>query len=185
VHRLFHTLVVCGAGLTLVHCGGKSNTDEEPSDAVGGEGGSSSPENGGEAGVGGSVSMGGSVESSGMGGTGGTIVLGDPVPPAKPTERWSCSQRDCVSDVLSGESCWVAANRPAGADECGPAEIFACMAASLEGAEVRTNCECVPRPENDADCPCPSDSGCLDEAPYPGECSDGASICRCASTCIL
>jgi hypothetical protein len=33
MHRLFHTLVVCGAGLTLVQCGGKSNTGEERSGA--------------------------------------------------------------------------------------------------------------------------------------------------------
>src|SRR5687768_9325933 len=27
MHRLFHSLVVCGAGLTLAHCGGKSTGD--------------------------------------------------------------------------------------------------------------------------------------------------------------
>jgi hypothetical protein len=108
------------------------------------------------------------------------------VPPAKPTERWSCSQYDCASDVLvASESCLVAANRPASVDECDSREFFACMAASMDGSEVRANCECVPRPANDADCPCPFDSGCLNGEPYPGECSDSVSICRCASTCIL
>lgn len=86
MHRLFHTLVVCGAGLTLAHCGGKSSTDadDDGADDSGGSAGSGSSSGGVKPGSGtggsstadGGKAAGGSTSPGGRGGAGGSVGAG-------------------------------------------------------------------------------------------------------------
>jgi hypothetical protein len=83
VHRLFHTLVVCGAGLTVVHCGGQSSSDDgNDDDGSGGSSGTTStgastgiggasPASGATGPVAGTTSVGGKGGAAGSSGAGG------------------------------------------------------------------------------------------------------------------
>jgi hypothetical protein len=83
VHRLFHTLVVCGAGLTVVHCGGQSSSDDgNDDDGSGGTSGTTStgastgvggasPASGATGPVAGTTSVGGKGGAAGSSGAGG------------------------------------------------------------------------------------------------------------------
>lgn len=76
---LFHCLVVCGAGIMLLQCGGRAQVpgDEPTNSGAGGStGGRSSSAQGGVAAVGGTLSLGGAVSTGGTLDLGGSFDLG-------------------------------------------------------------------------------------------------------------
>jgi hypothetical protein len=82
--KLFHSLVVCGAGLTALQCGGKAlQSGEDPNSGESGgapsSAGSSSTQLGGRGGsfsVGGSMSIGGALSTGGTLGFAGAVSAG-------------------------------------------------------------------------------------------------------------
>lgn len=190
---LFHTLVVCGAGLTLLECGGKYSylveQEDEPS-AGRSPGGSGAA----VAGNGGATSAG-----SGVGGLllGGGPPDGPPPSAGYPSvagagnadEQLECSNLACGGPG-TGESestfkitgaCARAPARPQSVADCGANESLACLVGMLANRRVLFNCECTAA--NDS-CACPNLMlGCA--SPQLDVCSDRQVRCGCAWTCIL
>jgi len=192
---LFHSLVVCGAGITLLQCGGRAQVSgDEPTNggAAGSTGGGASSAQGGVVAGGGTLSMGGPVS------TGGTFSVGGSMPTGtggsfggtSAWQQWDCTpdnvhgcasaEREDTSFAL-GQSCGVNPSRPRSAKDCAAGQVFSCFVGELNGESGPFNCACLPRTD-DVPCPCPSsDLGC--SSSY--KCSDVQVQCGCAHTCIL
>jgi hypothetical protein len=200
--HLFHTLVVCGAGLTVVGGGGRSESDaREPEPARGGsssEGGSGSVGNGS-----GAVSHGGLMltpagapsiniaGSSSLGGTAATMP-GPLLPRAE--GQWVCAAElmGCSEGFFDGlqavgfalsSACAADSARPKSSDDCAGQGTFSCSLGFFNGQGVLFNCECK-TPALNQGCPCPeTGSGCYGSwgAEY---CDELQAYCGCAMTCI-
>ena len=195
--RLFHSLVVCGAGLTLLQCGGRSVGSSEGEPGEGSESGASNAGSGGKGTAGsgvatGGISLGGSVQIptlGGMsaGGSGPIIDPGMPVPDG-PSPQWSCQSTGayCSQGLveITGLDCQRDASRPASPAECKGDAVFTCMKGYYGDAQVLFNCECH-EPALDGSCVCPEfSSGCARAMP-PAMCNPFGVECGCALTCIL
>lgn len=190
---LFHTLVVCGAGLTLLDCGGKySYLVEEGDEPSAGR----SP-----GGSGASVGGHGGASSDGSA-VGGLLFGGGPPDGPQPgypplagagnaDEQLECERvRTCGGPSGEGESesiftltgaCVSAPARPKSVADCGANESLACLVGRLGNRRVLFNCECTPG--NDS-CACPDLTlGCT--SPQLDGCSDRQVRCGCAWTCIV
>lgn len=194
--RLFHSLVVCGAGLTLTGCGGRYDGGRPESSDAGNGGGPG----GASAGmglaqppvleVGGSQSVGGTSASAGFN-FGGTAP--GPILPGS-EGQWSCDDeiigcdlgpgRDPSRDGFAlGQQCIRDLARPKSQADCQPGSVLSCLLGSFEAIPVWFNCECLPL---DAQmCPCPSvaGGGCSFSS-GPVTCSPEQVVCGCAWTCI-
>jgi hypothetical protein len=193
--RLFHSLVVCGAGLTLLNCGGRSagQQGDGGADETSGSGGSSTAGKAGDGGRGGSGPVQGGASSGGLslGGTQNAPMGGgapsEPRRPEGPTEQWGCDASgvfcrggrfdldyaDCVRDVT----------RPTSQAECGDGQVFTCLQGYLGQETVLFNCACSPTPS--AGCACPEVlDNCGARLESPTSCG-ATSVCGCAITCIL
>jgi hypothetical protein len=200
MHRLFHSLVVCGAGLTLAHCGGKS-TDDEGDTERGGSGSGASASGGSQ--PGGSGASAGSPSRGGSGGydpggvagslsaTGGTGNIagigGSPPQPDGPTEQWACvfSEQWCGSydpTIVPLLDCKRDTARPVSQDDCPPDTRFSCMNGYVNAEVVPFQCDCVAITPGTCGCP-ELDADCFRGSP-PNECPD-TSFCGCVYTCIL
>jgi len=205
---LFHSLVVCGAGITLLQCGGRAQVsgDEPMNGGTGGSmGGRGSSAQGGVVSVGGTLSLGGALSTGGtidVGGstwTAGSSSVGGSLGAAGSfgsfggASAWQ--QWDCSADNLNGcaygqdmafslaHSCAVNSSRPRSAKDCAAGQVFSCLLAQVKGETGPVNCACLPRTP-DVPCPCPGPStGC--ETSYASACSDFQVQCGCAYTCIL
>lgn len=200
--HLFHTLVVCGAGLTVVGCGGHSESD--PQEHKPARGGSSSEGGSGSAGNGsGAVSQGGimltpagapstnTAGSSALGGTAATMP-GPPLPGAE--GQWVCKAelRGCAGGAFESmhvvgfeisSACAADPARPKSSDDCTGQGKFSCSLGFFDGQAVLFNCECK-TPGLNQGCPCPETaSGCYSSqgAEY---CDELQAYCGCAMTCI-
>jgi hypothetical protein len=195
---LFHSLVVCGAGITLLQCGGRAQVsgDEPTSGGAGGStGGRGSSAQGGRASVGGMFSLGGALSTGGTFGVAGSPGAGGASGAFGGTSAWQ--QWDCSTDNIHGcatgpdsglafelgQSCGVNPARPRSANDCGAGQVFSCLTGELNGETGLFNCACLPRTA-DVPCPCPS-SGLGCNASYSSKCSDVQVHCSCAYTCIL
>ncbi len=197
--RLFHTLVVVGAGLAAAHCGGESVTHGETDDA--GSAGGPQP-TGGSSGAGGGSSGAGSggvialSGGTGVGAAGGAAGAGGgEIPPdASVTAQWDCRGLVMSCDYTSGplagygygvevaESCPVDPSRPRGPDDCEPGAQFLCqLAVTARGSQLPVNCECV---VDESMCgPCVSLSSGTKVSAI--RCDEGVTLCPCAFTGIL
>jgi hypothetical protein len=194
VARLFHTLVVCGAGLTLTHCGGgRADTDDGTS--PGGQTGT------GGTGVGGTSTGGASTGGATTGGSAGTPGTGGAPTGGSggfggfggATGEWTnqsyCEALYCDSVQFEGrqvgaipliEPCPIERGRPETPDDCPAGRRFTCALGVADGVARLVNCECLPA--TDA-CACPDVAGCIG---FNSEaCTDEVNICGCAQTCIL
>jgi hypothetical protein len=197
MHRLFHSLVVCSAGLTIVQCGGKSKSDDDqPDPARGGmapsSGGSATAGSGdraGSAGGGGVSGLAGNSRSGGGMDNGAAGETSYSLHPDGPSEQWLCNATVWCGEggqiPLDGIFCALEAQRPVAAADCQPDELFTCMSGLIDGESVRYSCECAAAPEINDPCPCPQIMvGECSGASPPVQCST-ESICFCALTCIL
>ncbi len=208
--RLFHSLVVCGAGLTLLQCGGRyagSGGGSEPDEGEGASSQGGATSHGGAShsgtGSGGKLTLGGS-STAGTNAFGGSATGGGgPIPtagttstdpgfakPPGPTAQWVCDATGfyCSSGVvdLTDLACKADPSRPQVASDCAGNLVFACALGLYEGRGVPFNCECVPPAADGASCVCPElDGGCQARLQPPGMCSPFASECGCTITCIL
>jgi hypothetical protein len=190
VAKLFHSLVVLGAGISGAACGGTTTISSggTPDHAAGsGNGGAGAggvrQSSGGRSGVGGQLIL---IGTGGIG-TGGSFDAGS-LPDAGTLAQWACSPYllECGSISSSGltsfllrTACTVHPELPRSAADCRPSELFECYVASFQGREVLVNCDCTPK----------SDAGeCYCVSPryefIPAQCSDHSSLCGCAFTGI-
>lgn len=192
--RLFHALVVMGAGVSVSSCGGHLAGGDEPDASTGGGAGAGGTH--GAGGLGGSsgfsgIGGGGTGGSTGTGGTPGTIgvpapfadagvTTGDPLRPA-PYAQYDCSTSSCVSYAAKGGAylitnpCSLDATRPKSAADCPGGLWFECTLALVGTGLFAVNCQCTMR-----DC-----SSCDNGAP-PLQCEGSAKLCPCfAYTGIL
>jgi hypothetical protein len=165
-HKLFHTLIVIGSGLTA--CGGSA----DDSDATGGTGG-------GDPGSGGAGTSGTGGLATGGTGTGGSVYP-DPreVLPCTP-EEWRCPNEACNSYLPDPDLCTCDETAPRAPEDCAATEDFVCSEQTVDRAgapldtPVLSNCRCEP---HTADC-------CLPDAEAKG-CTDVPTtrsvICGCA-----
>ena len=207
---LFHSLVVCGAGITLLQCGGRAQVSgDEPTNggAGGSTGGRGSSAQGGFVAGGGTFSLGGSVSVGGSFAVGGSMSVGGSFAVGgsfgaggtsasfggtSAWQQWDCAPDNvhgCVSGQDSGlvfglgQSCGSNPSRPRSAKDCPAGQVFSCLIGELNGATGPFNCACLTRTA-DVPCPCPSAGvGC--SSSYSDKCSDFQVQCSCAYTCIL
>jgi len=195
--RLFHTLVVVGAGVTVSSCGGKTQSEAANGESSAGPGGNAT-NTGGQAGhkeinpvfttdtsgVGGGVIVLDDASIVLVGAGGGSVVIG-------PSSQWTCTtfEDQCTGLEIDGsylsayapQSCSWDSTRPRSSAECAPEQWFACELASYAGQVLPVNCACVPM----------GDAGC-DPADCRGDprtrnlitCFDHSRLCGCAVTGI-
>jgi hypothetical protein len=191
--RLFHSLVVCGAGLTLVHCGGRSAGHGDADEASGTSQGSAAGNgDGGRAGTttaqggasAGALSLGGAL-SVPSGGSAGAPT--DARRPSGPTEQWGC---DASGISCSGErfnvdyrDCARDQTRPRRVEDCPAGTMLTCLKGYLDDEAVLFNCACSP-PEADG-CACPEVLDSCSARVEPPQTCGQTSECGCAITCIL
>jgi hypothetical protein len=208
--RLYHAVVVVGAGLSVWSCGNTESADDE---AAGGaaneEGGAAAagPEKGGASG---DASAGGSNRGGSVVVTGGapSTCAGSTLPqqcftPAQPnpelpppevTAQWDCRGRfvGCVELAADGgcpptfgisEPCPQDPSRPTTAADCSDDQVFECLLATLDNdTPVIVNCLCSAAGQTFR-------TSCLDveykyDAPVV-DCSEGRKLCGCAYSAIL
>lgn len=195
--RLFHSLVVCGAGLTLVHCGGRSTGDRDEGNADdtsgtsqgsaagsgdGARGGTSSAQGGTS---GGTLSLAGAPSVPIGGGSAG--APSDPKRPAGPTEQWGCdgSGISCSRERfdIDYRACARDETRPRFPEDCPAGTSLTCLKGYVDDEPVLFNCAC--RSPMAGSCACPEvlDS-CSARVEPPRTCGQ-TSECGCAITCIL
>jgi hypothetical protein len=212
--RLFHSLVVCGAGLTLLDCGGRFAEREKDDDVkASGRAGAASGRGstGAASGTGGSASVGGGVGASGseavgglsLGGfaggnaPGGTTSAGGSgvivLPGAQ--AQWVCNDElfACEDGLHEGHPvtgfqiatpCQVDPKRPTSAADCAMGESFGCLVGFIEGQTVLFNCECAD-PNLVGQCHCPATANGCWRPGAPHYCDLQQTVCGCAYTCIL
>jgi hypothetical protein len=188
--RLFHSLVVCGAGLTLTGCGGRYDSREPPESSETGSGsgaaaGGSSAGTGGAPpimiGVGGGPALGGAPGVSGFtfGGTAPGAILADS------QGQWSCDGRfsGCSDGFILGQQCVRDDSRPRSQADCAPGSVLSCLYGSLDSIPLLFNCECLPVAAEMCPCPDVVGGGCIHSG-APVTCSPERVVCGCAFTCI-
>jgi hypothetical protein len=196
--RLFHTLVVFGAGAALSGCGGQTRDSTNIAGPNGGGAGGA----GGETGAGGISSSGGRIAQGGNPATGGTVGTGGAMLPDPPTlAQWSCETlfQDCTSlntaggttmGFLLNSPCPIDPKRPRTPADC--TGWFECDLASFQGTSVAVDCHCVPVDPNGCNQPSglsPCDA--LTSQPWyrlsrqTDSCVDPVKLCGCAYTGIL
>ena len=178
--RLFHTLVVVGASLSIASCGGKSGRDRD-----GDEGSSGGAPSGGSGGTGGTGSGGVLIATGGVAAT----EDGGALPDQATLSQWSCAGLFDYCSVLDGQRAWllrthcpVDARRPREAADCAEDESYQCHRVSWRSeVALLVNCDCVSRP--DAGCAeCPTLQG-PDYTPAV-YCDESTTLCGCAVTGI-
>ncbi len=203
--RLFHSLVVCGAGLTLLDCGGRS-VERDPSDepstsgeptATGGSGGATSVGSSATGGnsIGGirGLPLGGttSTDSAGSTSTGGASTV---VVPAGAQGRWTCTTEltGCTSGTHEGypvqgfmisKPCQPDMTRPASGADCETNQSFDCVVGFFGDETVLFNCECT-SPTQGEKCHCPTAHAGCSAARNVHYCDGQQTVCGCAMTCI-
>lgn len=192
--RLFHSLVVCGAGLTATGCGGRYDSGErqEPSDAgSANRGGSGSAVGSGSAGAGGApplmLGLGGGPSLGGAPGVSGFTFGGTAPGPILPGSQgqWSCDDElgACNDGFILGKQCFRDASRPQSQADCAPGSVLSCLYGSLDSVPVLFNCECLPLVGEMCPCPDVAGGGCVNSG-GPLTCSPEQVVCGCAFTCI-
>ncbi len=133
--NLFNSLVVCGASLTLLDCGGKSQISVEGESQGGGIGAGGNEELGGTPAAAGAVAAAGTSPGAGTSGS-------------QPWQQWECGPDDSANCVPSGLSsqqasavelqhpCAVNPQRPRDAADCAPPRVFACLLAVLDNVTI-------------------------------------------------
>ncbi len=198
---LFHSLVVCGAGLTLVSCGGRSEWDQkesEPAQGGGSNQGGSGSVGSGLVGSGGALMLtpsGGtnSAGSSALGGTTGVTMPGPLLPGAE--GQWVCDTElsACAGGFLEdmqvvgfniGSACAADPTRPKSSDDCAGQGKFSCSIGFFGEQAVLFNCECTPPELDNQGCPCPETGGGCYSSRGPEYCNELQAYCGCAMTCI-
>jgi hypothetical protein len=200
----FHAIVVAGAGVSALDCGGAT---VDVGETKSGDGGSSA---GGKAATGGASqsaggsggsrpATGGSAATGGSTATGGTPLTGgspgvEPLPDRGTLAQWDCTEQELgvcyhgqneygLSGRVLSESCRVDPSRPRTAADCPANYWFACQSAwwwPENQTAVYVNCQCIS-----------TDGGCTGVA-YPGAvaceiavCLGEDLICGCAHPVIL
>jgi hypothetical protein len=184
VSRLFHTLVVVGAGLTTASCAGKSEHAPQGKGA-GGDGAGS--DGAGRGGASGHANAGGDAGdgSDGTLSVGGARNTGDPE--LGPEAQWDCSAQfgACLANqgaFIGDRACPVDPTRPASAEDCADGELFSCfIAATSETESIMVNCSCAPAPGG----PCEACVWPDGRTVSSGTCSGDTRVCPCAVTGIL
>jgi len=191
VSRLFHSIVVVGAGLSASGCGSGEKTG-------------SAGAGGGASGAGGNESAGGGVQTEGgigINGSGGNhgettvrleLEAGVDLTGLGTFSQWSCtvgarctvvlvdSQNYLPAEALS-EPCPSDMNRPRTAADCSGNEWFTCQLAVWNEQPIAVNCACVA--ETDAGCDL---EGCYDSKLGGfATCWEHSKLCGCAFTAIL
>lgn len=198
-------MVVCGAGLTLLQCGGRyadrqGGTDTGDGDESGSsQGGAAGKPSKPPSGMAGTLAMAGSPSSSGGAGVsqGGGVASGGsspskpPVPtkPPGPTEQWVCDLYGsfCNNELFSLDEsiCFADPSRPVAPEDCKGSSVFTCVRGLLGDTEVNVACACT-APPPDGSCPCPDiPSDCDARLVSEPMCNPFISMCGCAITCIL
>lgn len=187
--RLFHSLVVCGAGLTLTGCGGRYDREQpEQSDAGSANGGGAGGASAGAGvaqppvlDVGGSQSLGGTSAVAGFN-FGGTAP--GPILPGS-EGQWSCDDEvgSCGDGFILQQQCVRDVDRPKSQADCRTGSVLSCLYGSFESIPVLFNCECLPLVGEMCPCPDVVDGRCLDSS-GPLTCSPEQVVCGCAYTCI-
>lgn len=196
---LFHSLVVCGAGLTLVSCGGRSESGQQESEPA--QGGSSNQGGSGPVATG-LVSNGGGLMltpsggtntagSSSLGGT-ATTMPGPLLPGAE--GQWVCDSEltGCATSSFEGmqtygfrigSACAADPTRPKSSEDCTGQAKLSCAIGFFDDQAVLFNCECKTPALSDG-CPCPEAGGGCYGARGPDYCDELQAYCGCAMTCI-
>lgn len=190
-------MVVCGAGLTLVHCGGRSTGDRGDRDdgnaddtsgtsqgsaAGNGGAGTSTAQGGASAGA---LSLAGAMNVPAGGSSAG--APSDPKRPAGPTEQWGCdgSAIRCTGERfdIDYRDCARDETRPTLPEDCPAGTSLACLRGYLDDEPVLFNCAC--RSPLAGSCACPEVlDNCSARVRAPERC-EMTSECGCAITCIL
>lgn len=187
--RLFHTLVVFGAGLSLSGCGGRAVGIEE-SDDPGDDGAGGAPSGGKGGGItftGGRASGNGGARGSG----GAPGAGGAPFDPSL-SAQWDCTKQlgVCSSNGTPAmaffleEPCPTDPTRPKSTADCAPDEWFECYLAVLAMTPLVVNCQCAPVAA-DPNCATCSDVPGYDTRAEPASCVGRTKFCGCAYTGIL
>jgi hypothetical protein len=190
--RLFHSLVVCGAGLTLLDCGGRS-IERDPADEPSTSGNAAVAGGSGGATTGGTSSIGGitGIPLAGAPPTGGA----PPVRVSVGAEgRWSCTTEltGCTSGTHEGypiqgfeisTACPSDLTRPASTGDCPPNSSFDCVVGFFGNQTVLFNCECT-SPAQGEKCHCPEAHSSCYGARDVHYCDGLQTVCGCAMTCI-
>ncbi|MGC4089276.1 MAG: hypothetical protein QM756_15595 [Polyangiaceae bacterium] len=200
--NLFHSLVVCGAGIGLMQCGGEANQNASATGGVAAGGASTS---GGTSAAGGALGGANGTVSGGSGAGGSTANGGSGVVPTGSVQPWGstdypstqlncdhelfrCSpgvfQDDAVGAWVIDGSCVLEPQRPRSADDCAANEYFSCSLAVFPDDPtlvLPVSCACLPKQAGA--CGCSATAGCSEE--FPSLCTETISICGCAVGCIL
>jgi hypothetical protein len=187
--RLFHSLVVCGAGLTLTGCGGRYDSRETPESSDAGT--SNEGAGGSSAGAGPSppvmLTPGGSPSSGGAPGVAGFNFGGTAPGPILPGSQgqWSCDDEigACGDGFILMQQCFRDIARPKSQADCQPGNVLSCLYGSFEAIPVLFNCECLPLAGEMCPCPDVVDGRCVHSS-GPLTCSPEQVVCGCAYTCI-
>jgi hypothetical protein len=195
--RLFHSLVVCGAGLTLLDCGGRSverDPRDEPSTsgkpAAGGSGGTTT---GGTSSASSGGSIGGitGIPLAGAPSTGGATTI---TVSAGAEGRWTCTTelKGCMSGTHEGypvqgfeisQPCQADMARPASLADCGANSSLDCVVGFFGNQTVLFNCECTSAAQGEK-CHCPQAHSSCYGAREVHYCDGLQTVCGCAMTCI-
>jgi hypothetical protein len=205
VSRLFHALVVLGAGVSAANCGGKTveaTSDGNASAGAGGSQGASGATGGNRDGNhGGSPII---IIGGGEAGQGGQPIH-DAGPPtdvgAGPDltgggtySQWTCPTKPdfCSEVVIAGapymdgyilsQPCPSDPTRPRTEADCAANQWFTCQVAVWMAQPIAVNCECTPKTSAD----CDYFDGCFHLAnPVATTCTEHSKLCGCAYTGIL
>jgi hypothetical protein len=193
--RLFHAIVVMGAGVSVSSCGGQvaGAGDGDASAGGGGRGANGTPGGGGSSGT--------FMGTGGLGGAGGVTppVVDAGVAPDAAMElatvaQWDCTNNACATHAFENgfintlnitSPCAVDLARPRTAADCADGEWFQCTLAYLDDQPIEVNCLCTP--------PSPTCDLCAPQGPRPGafasspfRCGAHTKLCSCpAYTGIL
>jgi hypothetical protein len=203
--RLFHALVVLGAGISGASCGGKAQESAPDRDASAGAGGmhpgvtlTGGDHGGGQGGQG--------LQAGGNPGEAGNPIFvipdaSDLADGAGPDltgggtySQWNCPVEAgrCARVSIEGpnlvaegyvidQACPVDPRQPHAATDCAADQSFACLIGVWMGQPIAVNCQCAPNTE--AGC---SIDGCNGfNRPSAVTCLEHTKLCGCALTGIL
>lgn len=176
VARLFHSLVVFGAGLTVSSCGARSETD-----------GSSPRANNGAGATGSTTEPDTAASTTATGMSGGPELPNVQLPYGIELTQWSCDfeSTSCTSVALDTfdvsayqltATCPVDPYRPTSEADCGEDERLACTLVTKDEALLAVNCTCSDAPYTGV---------CASCGFYDSICFDEATVCGCAIAQIL